>query len=51
MIEIEAELGLPSVILGVIDIEQFKPYFSEEQLGFLSLHANASGWGCLWTGS
>lgn len=49
IIEIEAELGLPSVHPGrFIDIDLFKSYFSEEQLGFLSMHANSHGWGCRW---
>lgn len=49
IIEIEAEVGLPSVHPGrVIDIDLFKSYFSEEQLGFLSMHANSDGWGCRW---
>ena len=49
IVEIEAELGLPSVHPGrVIDIDLFKSYFSEEQLEFLSMHANSEGWGCRW---
>ena len=37
IIEIEAEVGLPSVHPGrVIDIDLFKSYFSEKQLEFLS---------------
>ena len=49
IIEIEAEVGLPSVHPGrVIDIDLFKSYFSEEQLEFLSMHANSDGWGCRW---
>ena len=49
IIEQEAELGLPSMHPGrILDIDLFKSYFSEEQLGFLALHANDDGWGCRW---
>ena len=49
IIEIEAELGLPSVHPGrFIDVDLFKSYFTEEQLEFLCMQANSEGWGCRW---
>ncbi len=49
VLEMEAELGLPALHPGrVMNVELLQSYFTKEQQSFLSLFANAHGWGCRW---